>query len=404
MDQAKPHNSDDAAEAETVLQRMTRAGQDVRQIYSMPLTKALRLSIAKVADKQMGLPIALIATKVARYEQDRLADLFDGSPLLMLLDGHSGRRGVAVFDANLVGALIQQQTMGKVTPPLDDDPRPMTDTDAAICAPYIDGVLAQAAKMPDDADDRTLLDGYKFGARVADTRLLLMALEQPAYQVIQLTVDVAGGARQGRIILCLPEVGKDMPQFDPEEGEETASPPAPAMLDKTVLELSVELHVALTSVSMPLGVVQNMAVGDVFDLGITAFEEASVQTTHGQRLGAGGLGQINGMRALQLEHSSKQLHHPRRRASDRADLNLPNVKGDGTGTRKEDRANLNLGSDNGDLVEGSLGIEMPPPTAEQFDPAMDLDLPDMSDLPGLGDLSELSEFEEADFGLQTAAG
>jgi len=408
MDQAASEKRDDTTGVGSVLLRKTRLGQEVRQTHSTSLAKALRLSLAKVADQQMGLALAVLVAKVEVAEQEALAELFEGAPLLMLLDGTVGRRGAAVFDSDLVGALIQQQTMGRVTPPLGGEPRKMTDTDAAICAPFLEAVMARAAGMPDDKDEQGLLDGYSFGARVGDTRLLMMALEQPAYHVVRLTLDVAGGARQGHITLCLPPVPRAGQNLSDLEDTEENAPPAP-LLDKTVLALEVELHVALTSLTMPLGAVQRMVKGEVFDLGITAFDEACVQTVQGRRLGNGVLGQINGTRALQLEHEKVKAHQPRRRASDRATLNLPNVGGDGTGTRREDMAAGPLADlDDGNTFDGTLNDMAPQPAVKMAQPAPegsvpDLppldglpDLPDMSDLPGMDDLADLPDLPELD--------
>lgn len=367
MDHGDQQSDGDATAAGSVLARKTRAGREVRQSQTMSLAKALRLTLAKVADDQLDMAMAVIGARVETCNNEDLGQLFEDAGLLMLLDGVDRRRGAAVFDADLVGGLIQQQTMGKVTAALDGDPRPMTATDAAICAPFLDMLLARAAPLPEEAADRALLDGYAFGARVGDTRLLLMALEESEYHIVHLTVDVAGGVRQGRIMLCLPSVLalrvggvlSDPDTTDPA----TAVPPVVAKLDKNVLALKVELKVALATLTMPLRAMQKMAVDDVFDLGITAFDQAVVQTKEGRRLGSGVLGQINGMRAVQLEHVASSSIQPRRRAADRATLDLPSVQGDGTGTQRAARI-----GETADVI-----------SVTDDDAA---EMPDMTDLPG----------------------
>ena len=94
--------------------------------------------------------------------------------------------------------------MGKVVASTGDSPRKMTITDAAICAPLIDALLPRASKLPDAAADRLLLEGYHFGAGVSDSRLMLMALEATNYTVIEMTVDMAVGTREGKLILIMP--------------------------------------------------------------------------------------------------------------------------------------------------------------------------------------------------------
>lgn len=381
---------DDAAAAPaSALHAMVRKGSEQRQARVMSLPKALRLTLAKVADDLFAMAAAVIAVRVEVRGGDELEGLFDPGHLLMLLEGPVRRRAGAAFDPALTGALIQQQTMNKVLPALDADPRQPTDTDAAICAPFLDGLIARAAPLPEEAGEQALMKGYEFGARMEDPRLLLMALDAPEFTVVHMTVDVEAGVRQGNIVLCFPKVeaAEDLPPSD--DVEDVGKPVKGGSLEKQVLAINADLNVSLTRLRMPLSQLRSLQVGETLDLGVTAFDEAQVQTRDGRKLSRGTLGQIGGMRALQLEHASKGLREPRRRASDREALDLPQVSGDGTGTQ--------IALDDADLaVSGDALPDLPAVSADAGLPDLtdlpDLpDLPDMSDLPGLDGLDALQK-------------
>ena len=389
----------------SALHRKAQVGRVEHQTHAMSVPKALRLTVAKVANEMFGMAMAAIGIRMEKRDGDALAELFEMPALLMALDGPSGRRGAAVFDPNLVGGLIQQQTMGKVMPEVGGATRPQTATDAAICAPFLDALLDRAAVLPETEIERQLLQGYRFGIRAEDARILLMSLEAPEYQVVHITVDIAGGCRQGQIILCLPIVPKpsEMSRGRDHDGTLTdgAGPRRQNSLNDTVMALHVDLNVALARISMPVSTLGALAPGDVFELGITAFDQSRVLTMCGTGVGRGTLGQIDGVRALRVEHQNIAATTPKRRASDREGLDLPDVTGDGTGTRATDpHAVAELSAPSPDLAELPVsnamnGVSALPDFAELPDLP---DLPDMSDLPGFTQDDDLTDLPRAGAG------
>ena len=236
----------DNEDARSVLARKTQAGRVTHQARAMSVPKALRLTLAKVADELLDMAMAVIGVRIEKCESNRLAQVFKEPALLMLLDGPARRCAAAAFDPLLVGGLIQQQTMGTVLPDVGGEPRNLTETDAAICAPFLDALLERAATLPETEEERHLLEGFRFGTRPEDSRLLLMALEEPEYQIIHLTVDMAGGKRQGYITLCLPLSAKmtepTMPEHDRPGRAGDAEGRNMRSLNETVLGLHIDLN------------------------------------------------------------------------------------------------------------------------------------------------------------------
>lgn len=357
----------------------------------MTLPKALRLSMAKVADDLFDLALAAIAIKVENVAGDDLQEIFDGHNLLMLLDGPTGRPGAVTLDPLLVGALIQQQTMAQVLPDGGADPRPMTDTDAAVTAPFVNALIRRAATLPDAEADKRLLDGHAFGSRVENTRLICLALEAPLYRLITVTVDIAGGVRQGQILFCLPVPERaTAPAPTEARGQEVAGTGSqePSLLSQSVLALDVGLTIALARLRMPLAKLGDLRVGDTLELVGARFDRAEVLKPGGGRLARGVLGQMNGLRALRIVPEPGTGQDPRRRASDRGMLDQ---REPAPLSREADRPMMDHHGDAPAAPATLLGL----PDMELNTP--DLNLPDLN-LPDL-DLSDLDDLSQRDYDL-----
>ncbi|MDG1067329.1 MAG: FliM/FliN family flagellar motor switch protein, partial [Sulfitobacter sp.] len=222
--------------------------------------------------------------------------------------------------------LIQQQTMGRVTPvPQEGPARQHTATDAALCAPFVEALLGRAALLPEEQADRELLQVYRFGVWAADPRVALLALEAPAFEVIEMTLDLAAGARVGKLTLVIPVPVRVAAQ---EERAQTDSdgPPHSKSLADNVLGLHAELTIALTRLRLPLQQITALKPGDLLDINLSSMAQALVLDKSGRAISRGTLGQIDGIRAVQVEQQkSRQQSEPRRRAADRAELDLPDV-------------------------------------------------------------------------------
>ncbi|WP_162798543.1 FliM/FliN family flagellar motor switch protein [Sulfitobacter sp. SK012] len=363
------------------LRRKTQAGKQEHEARAMSVPKALRLSLAKLADQRFDLAMSAIGITQEIVWGDGLQVILDLPGLLVLLDGPQGRVGGAIFDEALVGGLIQQQTMGTVSPVVEGAAsRDMTATDAAMCAPFLDGLLARAAPLPETQEGRTLIDGYRFGSRAEDARIMQMALEAHEYEVLRLTIDVAAGQRQGQLTLILPKVDlSSKPSADEQVGEDASRAPVSARtLNDTVLELEAELTIALARVPMQLSDAHALVVGAVLPLGVTGLDNMMVLSSDGRVLSRGAMGQLSGVRALRLARPVSRMSSPKRRESDREDLDLPNV----------------------DPIERRIAepeiAETASPNALEALP--NLEMPDMSDLEELGTLEDLSEFRELKIG------
>lgn len=368
--------SDHDAPAATALHRKVSNGRSERQARAMSLARALRLSIAKVADDVFDMAIATLSLRIEDVAGPDMIDIFDDKALLMLLDGPQRRRAAVVMDPLLVGALIQQQTMGQVLPDAGDDTRPMTNTDAAICAAFLNGILEQAGGMPEDDAERHLIEGFRFGARAEDARLLHLAMQAPLYQVIRLSLDVERGSRQGELVLCMPVPEPEQMEQAPDarhgQTDHYADAQKPS-LAQSIPSLPIELRLVLSRLRMPLHAITAFKVGTKLTLMGAQFEEVEIQSLQGHKVGKGMLGQLQGTRAVQLRPKAASVDAPRRRANDRAELAQPVIEPIASPGREH--LNTAVSPDNAALSPPDLSLPDRP------------DFPDMSDLPEFDDIT-----------------
>lgn len=377
--------------SDTVLKRIATAGREEQQARAMSLQKAMRVTLAKVADALLDLPMAVIGAVVQSCAGDQLGDILSDDQLLILMDGPGGTRGAVMLEQTIVGGLIQQQTLGTVRPNTSD-PRPMTRTDAAICAPLIDLLLANAAPILDAPSDAALIADFRFGAKAEDARTLSMALDLAEYAVVRLTVDMALGARQGEMVLILPKPEARLGFDDavPSDEGEVAHKPD---FTNTVMELKTDINMVLCDVPITLRALENLSVGDVLPIPPGRFPNVQMVTITGRIVGKGAVGHVDGVRAVKPTRKPSHATQPLRRESDARDVEMPRVEElDNKGRRKADKGG---GSSAVDLPTGSLDLpDFPdlPDMSGAEEPEMGL--PGLDDLPSLDDMPEIAALEE----------
>lgn len=287
----------------------------------------------------MGLPLGVLGVTQRSIGTKEVAACLDPASLILIMDGPGTQVAAALLDPAMVAGLIQQQTMGKIaSAPEGSETRSHTGTDAALCAPFIDKLMAQASLLPDHEGERGLLSGYRFGVRAKDPHQAQLVLDANDFTVIEMVLDMAAGTRTGKLLLILP-----VPLVKAPDAEEGGGVPTEVEiktnLAENVMGLTAELMIALTRLKMPLQQVSGFRVGDLIDLNLSSMAQALVVDTNGRAIARGTLGQIGGMRAVQVEqHKNTQHTQPRRRAADRDGLDLPDVTASHAGTSGDEAA------------------------------------------------------------------
>ncbi len=276
--------------------RKLSSGSTVMNSAPRSVMRALRLSLARAADDLLKLPLTVIGAKQAVRAQDELATAFSDEWLLLQFSGGNGSAAVCL-DIDCVSALVQMQTLGQVLPDAPSD-RGFTNTDAAMAAPLIEGFLTRAGALVDAPADVALLSGREFVARAEDARSLALSLSEDSYRIYDLTVELAGGARQGRLVVSLPEAkgAEDQNLVSSDTGGPTLSAAAGV--------IRADLQSVICRMEIPLSHLSNWSLGDVIPLPGSRLDQTEVTTIDRTRAGIGRLGQCGGMRAVRInEHS-----------------------------------------------------------------------------------------------------
>ncbi|WP_157770182.1 flagellar motor switch protein FliM [Ruegeria marisrubri] len=287
-------------ETRTVLARKLRLERDRTEESPRSLLRALRLGLARGASEVMNLKASVIGARQSCREQDDLPQVLADGQLYLVLSSPEGARAAACIDPDCVCAIIQQQTTGQVTPGQTES-RKYTETDAAMVAPLLEGALSRALDLVEAAEDRCCLSGLEYVARVDDPRGVSLVLDQERYRVCDLTVDFAGGQRQGSITLVLPEcAAPEAPQADPVSSR-------PRRLDQASAVIRAELTAVIAQLQIPLSALSELGVGDRLPLSGNSLGRVRLLTIEGHAVSTGQLGQCDGMRAVRLRENPPEL-------------------------------------------------------------------------------------------------
>lgn len=377
-----------SSETQTILRRKASVGLQEHQARAMTAAKALRLTVAKIADEIFDMSMSVIGIVSEKRDLDGCLELLDEQSLLAALDGPNRTRGGVVIGADIVGGLIQQQTMSLVSAPLDDA-RKMTSTDAAMCAPLVDALFERVPPQLEMKEEQAMMSGFAFGARADEARILSMWLEAPEFHVIRMTLDMAGGVRQGQMVLILPVV-EDFDAMSSDAGAQDADgdPEQASSLSDAVLSVPAELRVDVCKLTMPLMDLEALKVGHVLQLPQNGFPEANITTLTGRVIGSGIVGQVEGTRAMRLKQEPIYASQPRRRTADRAGLDLPEIEA--LPETKQRSGDAPAAPD----MSPPMIETLPAPTPDAAPAA--LELPDLNDLPSAEDpgLTELPDLND----------
>lgn len=280
----------------TALARKISAGRDDPAECAHSIPRALRLGFARAAVDRLNLPLAVIGAKQSQRAPSDLTGVVGDDWLLLTFSSAEGLAAVCLDPAS-VSAIVQMQTIGEVMSGAISA-RSFTDTDAAMVAPLIEDALKRASLLVEAAVDQSSLSGHEFSFRAADLRSLSLALVDETHRIFELTVDLAGGLRQGQIAVLLPA---RLGELDTGEDNKVEAGPR---LEQSSGVVRAELNAILCKVTLPLGGLSGLAVGEVVPLTGSRLDRTEILAIDRTRAGVGRLGQCGGMRAVRLNEQA----------------------------------------------------------------------------------------------------
>lgn len=261
----------------------------------MSSAKALRLSLARAADTLFDLPLTVATVEQQRLKLEGIGDTLHEDGLILLLDGAGAARGAACLDQQMMAALIEVQTTGRVRKGTAQ-PRQATRTDAAMVAPLMDALMDGIDAEMSAETETYVPRGLGFGDRVEDLRSLALTLDAPDYDHFRVTADLGSGARTGRLDLLLP-VRADPPKR-PAASEDPDGDAAE--IGDVVLGAPVTLDAVLARLTLPLRDACAFKPGQTLPLDRETLTATRLLAAGGHLVAEARLGQVNGWRALRL--------------------------------------------------------------------------------------------------------
>jgi flagellar motor switch protein FliM len=285
---------------EALLRRLKRSAAR-RGEEGLGADRAWRLALARAARAGCGLALEVTRQTQARQTLSEVMELAPDRAFLAVLEGPGEGMGLLVLSPEVLAAVIEMQTTGRLAAGTPAPRRP-TRTDAAMAAGLVDAALAAFEETMAGEEAGAWACGYRYASFLDEVRPLGLLLEDVHYTVLRGRVELAGGQRSGEVVLVLPaEARAAAPQAA------AAPPPAPEgggdfaeALAEVVLDCPAGIDAVLARVTLPLRGVMGLQVGDVIPLPVTGVDRVSVEAPDGRRLATGKLGQNRGLRALRL--------------------------------------------------------------------------------------------------------
>jgi len=283
-----------------VLVRMKRAGTPAAE-DSEALQRLWSLALARAAQEEMGVPLRLSGFRVERRSLAELVEMLPEPALICALDEGAGEAtGLAVLDAGLMAGMVEAMTTGAVTAVERGADRAgarrPTRTDAALLTPVLDRALTTLEAGAGEAGLTEWARGFRFAATVDGGRGVMLLLEDVPYRLMVAEVDLALGARAGPLLLAMPE------------GRVVGGAALPAPMDERFTEAlaaqvagaEARLEAVLARLSLPLGMVMSLQVGQEIALPRAEIGRIAVEGLDGRKVGAGKLGRQGNLRAVRL--------------------------------------------------------------------------------------------------------
>ena len=153
----------------SVLKRMAGARAVKVGPTAMTVEKALRISMAKAGNEVLDTAIGLRSTEQGTHVPEGLTDFLPETGLYVMLKGPVAAVGVAIVCPQIVAAVIEAATMGKVIKREAAD-RQATATDAALTSVFLNHALESFGILAQECYPPMPFKGYKCDAMLPDGR------------------------------------------------------------------------------------------------------------------------------------------------------------------------------------------------------------------------------------------
>lgn len=267
------------------------------------LERIVASALGRAAERVHGLPLFFDRVECTRAGLAELSELFPERALISVVEGPAEALGVMVICPGLVTSVVEMQAMGRISSRAAAARRP-TRADGAICADFINACLAELGGELGPLPGWDGMRGYRYASFVDDPRPLGLMLDEVTFHLLTIRLRAGdAGQRDGCMVIALPEATvATSPAIEAVEPKKQPSPDRDGggSLAEAVRAVPIDLAGVLCRRSISLGELRALAPGDLIALPPGVLGAATLETSGGQVLFRGKLGELAGRHALRL--------------------------------------------------------------------------------------------------------
>lgn len=283
---------------DSLLKRRVTPPRPVMATGATAIKNMLVVALPRTADQLMGLQVSIQSVIFGILDQSAVIANLTENDLICRMSRAGSSSGLIVVDPPFLAALIEFQTLGKVTsvPPTE---RPPTNTDVTVLSDILDHWLTDLARAASEhglAED-LLPTGYTRDAGHLDLRAAELALDPGQFRLLDISIDFGGETKFGKLSIYTPIVAASKGEnLDATFGHQ---------LRTHLLDAPVEMTAVLARESRSLDEITSLNEGDMFLLRTAQLQSVRLEAEDGNLISMARLGQTGGKRAVRPSVNEK---------------------------------------------------------------------------------------------------
>ncbi|MGB0959108.1 MAG: FliM/FliN family flagellar motor switch protein [Halocynthiibacter sp.] len=284
-----------------IAQMLAPSVQEAGDPHRRALIADMSLAIARAGMRSIGLSLEVTAHEDQQTMPESLLDELSTSMLLVQLSEPMGGHGLLVLDEVLLGAILSFLTTEDIGEG-SSDVRPPTQTDKALCDPFLNLLFSELNKKMAPYPEQSLMSGYKVAGMVRDVQSVPLTLDRSQHQVWSFTLRIGERDMDGNLKLIFPSSPVVRPADAPDFSDCWN-----ANLYKSLAPVEVPLIFSLCEIQTDIRSLQNLEVDQVIDLPMADLENIYLRGADGGLIGKGQLGQNHGKKAVRWQCAADEI-------------------------------------------------------------------------------------------------
>lgn len=260
-----------------------------QEAQDMPLTKAVKLALLQTTMSQLDLPIEVLHLENRMLLPDELNEFIPAGLHRINCDSRASARACCAFDDELRAAIIEMQTMGRISDSAATD-RPASKLDFALIAPFAEDFLTNVKALCETVPGAEAFQQFKPKSLIEPDIRSESVFIEPSYSGICLEVKLGETSRRGRVSLVTPKTFR-----------ETSLPTAPnSKLKELAMDIAMPVKFEIASIEIALSDLHALQKLGVIELPFSALDKVKLTTMDGTVLHQVALGKRDGHYAVRV--------------------------------------------------------------------------------------------------------